>query len=255
LAFDLRVFEDYNTLFVILGIWREKNRLAQFNGDLQDRIIELPVEPWESEDFKRVAKKGGDLLKINFDAVITDIIDNSFDSIGVFQELLKHTCFFQNISATQKSLIKIEADSMKKAIKKKVEDYSGRHIRSFESFIEQKVKTAEEIPLYMHYYFVKMILTEDFKEIHNGLKRKYIQEKIQEMHHRSEDVRPSDLSYFLHNITVAQIKRSIMPPLFDYDRSTKILKIIDSTLYFFLRNIDKDEILNDITPPEGVEIS
>jgi Cdc6-like AAA superfamily ATPase len=46
LAMDLRTFEDYHIRFIILGIWRERNRLTQFNGDLTDRLIEIPVEPW-----------------------------------------------------------------------------------------------------------------------------------------------------------------------------------------------------------------
>lgn len=253
LAFDLRVFEDYNILFIILGIWREKNRLSQFNGDLQDRVFEIPVEPWEVDDFRSVVAKGSDLLKIDFSDIITDVIENAFDSIGVFQELLKHSCLAQGITETQDSITKISNKSFNSAVENKVDDYSGRHVRSFEAFIEQKVKAAEEVPLYMHYYFVKMILTEDFVTIQNGIKRKVIQEKIQSMHHRPQDVRPSDLSYFLHNITSSQIKRTIIPPLFDYDRSTKLLKIIDSTLYFFLRNSNKEEVLADLQIPEGVE--
>ncbi|HWB24821.1 MAG TPA: hypothetical protein VG738_05045 [Chitinophagaceae bacterium] len=57
LAIDLRIFEDYNILFIILGIWREKNRLSQFNGDLVDRVIEVPVEPWEKTDLKKLSQK------------------------------------------------------------------------------------------------------------------------------------------------------------------------------------------------------
>jgi hypothetical protein len=26
-------------------VWREKNRVVQFNGDLLDRLEEIPVEP------------------------------------------------------------------------------------------------------------------------------------------------------------------------------------------------------------------
>ena len=32
-AFDLRAFQELGVRFVILGVWREKNRMAQFNGD------------------------------------------------------------------------------------------------------------------------------------------------------------------------------------------------------------------------------
>jgi hypothetical protein len=62
MAFHLRVFEDYNILFIILGIWREKNRLSQFNGDLQDRLIEIPVEPWNKDHFEQVAAIGEKIL-------------------------------------------------------------------------------------------------------------------------------------------------------------------------------------------------
>lgn len=58
LAYDLRIFEDYNILFIVLGIWREKNRLGQFNGDLLDRVIEIPVEPWGKNDLKRIIEVG-----------------------------------------------------------------------------------------------------------------------------------------------------------------------------------------------------
>lgn len=58
LAYDLRVFQDHHLIFIILGIWREANRLVQFNGDLLDRVTEVPVEPWEPSDFERVIEKG-----------------------------------------------------------------------------------------------------------------------------------------------------------------------------------------------------
>src|SRR5262249_31872341 len=53
-AFDLRAFQELGLRFVILGVWREKNRMVQFNGDLLDRLIEVPVEPWTEPDFRGV---------------------------------------------------------------------------------------------------------------------------------------------------------------------------------------------------------
>lgn len=69
-AFDLRTFQDLKIRFIILGVWKEANRLSQFNGELQDRIIEIPVEPWIRDDFIKIAKKGSDLLKIHFSPVV-----------------------------------------------------------------------------------------------------------------------------------------------------------------------------------------
>ena len=252
MAFHLRIFEDYNILFIILGIWREKNRLAQFNGDLQDRLIEIPVEPWSKEHFRQVVTSGENLLKVSFELVLDDIIKNSFDSIGVFQELCKECCLVAKVESTQQDTMCIQFNHLSFAIERKVEDYSGRHIRGIETFIEQKLKKADEMPLYMGYYFIKYLFGLESEHIETGLKRIDIQTGIQNIHHRPDDVRSSDMSYFLHNLTSNQIKKDIIPPLFDYDRSTKKLKVIDSTLYFFLRNVDKVELFEEFDKPQGI---
>ncbi|NBD31885.1 MAG: hypothetical protein GVY17_02650 [Cyanobacteria bacterium] len=252
IAFHLRDFEDYNILFIILGIWREKNRLAQYNGDLQDRLIEVPVEPWSKDDFLKVINKGSEILNVSFEEVSTKIINNSFDSIGVFQELCKECCLSTNLEERSKKLVLIKEDQLNLAIQRKLDDYSGRHIRSLETFVEQQAKTSNEVPLYLGYYFVKILCGLNFEDIESGLKRKYLHSEIQKVHHRASDVRSSDISNFLNKIVRSQIKKNIKPPLFDYDSSTRTIKIIDSTLYFFLRNSDTEEIISELEVPEGV---
>lgn len=137
-------------------------------------------------------------------------------------------------------------------VQRKIDSYSGRHIRSIESFIEQKAKSSEKVPLYLAYYFISTLLNQSFENIVQGMKRKQIQDSIQQKHHRPEDVRPSDMSNFLHNIKENQIKKRITPPIFDYDISIRTLKIIDSTFYFFLRNYDCQELLEELDKPEGL---
>jgi hypothetical protein len=250
-AFDLRTFQDESIIFIILGIWRERNRLAQFNGDLQDRLLEVPVEPWGKLDFEKVLIKGSKLMNVDFSDVENELIDASFDSIGVFQELCKESCISAGVNETSNKTIRISIEHLNSAKVKKLYDYSGRHIRSFESFcISSKTKTAEgEIPLYIPYYFINILLTTDFEIIESGLERNYIQDHIKEIHHRPDDVRSSDMSFFLHNIIHYQVSRGIKPPLFDYDMSGRSLKIIDSTLYFFLRFCNRQQVLDDIKPP------
>ena len=253
LSVDLRIFEDYQIHFIVLGIWREKNRLIQFNGDLVDRIIEVPVEPWEIEDLKRIVDAGLPLLNVSFEKVINELIESCFDSVGVFQELCKESCYSAGITETSTSIIHIEQKNIKAAIENKLADYSSRHIRSLEAFVEQKGKSSDEIPLYIPYYFILVLFNEDFENVTTGLKRREIQEKIKDIHHRSDDVRASDMGYFLKNIVSSQIKKSISPPLFDYDISTSSVKIIDSTFYFFLKNCNKNEIKEDLPIPVGLE--
>lgn len=252
LAHHLRVFEDNNILFIILGIWREKNRLAQFNGDLQDRLIEIPVEPWLKEDFKKIISIGESLLNVDFSGVFEELVELSFDSVGVFQELCKEICLAAEVEGTAPQKIILEKKHLEKAKNKKKDDYSGRHIRSLETFIEQRSKGSHETPLYLPYYFIKFLFSQDFKNIVDGFKRQEIQTGIKAIHHRQEDVRPSDMSNFLHKIVASQINKGITPPLFDYDMSIRTLKIIDSTFYFFIRNADLKETFNSFDTPEGI---
>lgn len=252
LAIDLRIFEDYNILFIILGIWREKNRLAQFNGDLVDRLIEVPVEPWEKGDLKRIVIEGLPLLNVSLENVVEYIIDSCFDSVGVFQEICKESCYVAGVNETQDTLVEISRTNVDDAIRKKLEDYSSRHIRCLESFIEQKARSSQETPLYIPYYFVKVLFQETMENIIQGLKRKPLQEQIKNLHHRPDDVRPSDMGYFLRNLVSSQISKGISPPIFDYDNSTSSIKIIDSTFYFYIKNCDRDEVIDDLAIPDGL---
>lgn len=253
LAIDLRIFEDYNILFIVLGIWREKNRLAQYNGDLLDRVIEVPVEPWEREDLKKIVEQGLPLLNASFEKVIDYIIDSCFDSVGVFQEICKESCLAANVLNTQENLVDISISNVDTAIQKKLQDYSSRHTRCLEAFIEQKARSSQETPLYIPYYFIKVLFYESMENIVQGLKRKSIQEKIKEIHHRGDDVRASDMGYFLKSIVSSQISKGISPPIFDYDNSTNSIKIIDSTFYFFIKNCDREEVIEDLALPEGLD--
>ena len=252
LAIDLRIFEDYNILFIILGIWRERNRLAQFNGDLLDRMIEVPVEPWEKDDLMKIIMAGSAQLNVSFDGISDQFIDTCFDSVGVFQELCKEACNAAGISETVDKTVPITSDHLTQAIEKKYRDYSSRHIKCLETFVEQKSRSSDEVPLYIPYYFIKVLLDEQFEDVTKGLKRRSLQDKIKAMHHRPDDVRPSDMGYFLQTLVSTQIKKGISPPIFDFDSSTTSVKIIDSTFYFFLRNCDPTEIAEYIPAPPGL---
>ena len=253
LATDLRVFEDYNILFIIIGIWRERNRLSQYNGDLQDRVIEIPVEPWEKVDLLKIIEKGQKVLNVSFDSIQEDLLHACFDSVGVFQELCKEVCIASSVFQTSPQLIEFTNEHLKLAIKKKLSDYSGRHIRSLEALAEQRVKSSSETPLYIPYYFIQVIFKQPFENIVRGIKRRTLQEKIKELHHRKDDVRSSDMGYFLTNLVESQRKKNITPPIFDYDINTFSIKVIDPPFYFFLQNCNRDDILDEFPKPVGLQ--
>lgn len=253
-AYDLRAFQELGVRFVILGVWRERNRMAQFNGDLLDRTVEIPVEPWTEYDFNRVAKAGSEYLNIDFSQDLINLtIDASFSSIGVFQELMKHMCQGAGINGTQPSKIKIkDTDYLTSAIAIKTNDYGARHERALEAIAaghNSGGPKGNQTPLFLPYYLIAVIVNHGFDGISNGCRKQTLWEWIKEIHHRGQDVRSSDMTNLLGGIANLQSVKSISPPIFAYDAQQRILQIVDSTFYFFIKNANAADVIENIQNP------
>ncbi|WP_171499150.1 hypothetical protein, partial [Acinetobacter oleivorans] len=180
------------------------------------------------------------------------LIEDSFDSIGVVQEIAKLCCQLAGVNETVNKKVVLTKSHLDSALKRKADEYGVRHIRNFEAFVDINRKTSNQSgkpSLAFPYYFIKLLLSHKFDEIEKGLSRATLLEEIRKIHHRPEDVRSGDLGAFLHNISQHQISKKIQPPFVDYDRGGKILKVIDSSMYFFLKNCNREEILSDIPNP------
>ncbi|WP_251477445.1 hypothetical protein [Stenotrophomonas lactitubi] len=260
LSFDLRSFQEMGIIFVVLGVWRQKDKLRIYCPDLTDRVVDVAVEPWTEGEFRKVAAEGAKCLNIDFaPEVIQRCIENSFGSVGVFQELLKHTCMAAGVSE-RTFLAQNIADvaSAQMAVKEKADQYGATHQQALELISSGNVthsKEKEKTPLHLPYYLVCAILEMGYAGLEHGISRSDITDKMKQHHHRKDDVRASDMSNLLHNLSTLQHKKGINPPLIDYDIGKRQLYAIDSTFFFFLRNCDlglvKDELPSPIDASEG----
>ena len=253
-AFDLRAFQELGVRFVILGVWREKNRMAQFNGDLLDRTIEVPVEPWRDEDFRKVAAQGAEVLNIRVAReLLQRTIDASFSSIGVFQELLKHICITAGVRETKYTQFEVaDHELLNAAIRTKTSDYGARHERALEAIAaghNSGGAKGDQTPLFLPYYLVREILEHGFDGIANGARKQTLWDWIRAKHHRGQDVRSSDMTNLLGGIANLQSVKAISPPIFAYDFQQRMLQVVDSTFYFFIKNADANEVIESIQNP------
>jgi hypothetical protein len=76
-----------------------------------------------------------------------------------------------------------------------------------------------------------------------------IHERIRAIHHRGDDVRASDMTNLLSGLANLQAVKSISPPIIDYDSQNRLLQVVDSTFYFFIKNANTKEILESIPSP------
>ena len=201
-----------------------------------------------------MADKGQEALNIEISGdLVKKCIESSFSSIGVFQELLKEICIAADIGC--KELFKRRADESSlfdSAATRKAGEYASRHQRALESIAAGNLSSSAKdgvLPLFLPYYLVRVILDGGYDALANGLRRAAIQESIQRIHHRPEDVRASDMSNLLYNLAALQASKNISPPIIDYDKSTKLLQVVDSTFYFFLKNANLRSIAEEIPNP------
>jgi hypothetical protein len=255
LSFDLRTFQETGIVFVVLGVWRKKDRLRTFCPDLTDRVNDIPVEPWIEDDFRRVIEKGCQELNITISmSIVTKFLANSFGSIGVLQELLKACCNSAGINQTHKGDKHYLANDSfaDEALEEKCNEYRENHQQALELLASGNVthsKGKEKAPLHLPYYLVKVIAQNGYNGIIGGLSRADITNGIKAMHHRAEDVRPGDISNLLHNISHLQFKKKLNPPLIDYDQGKRLLFAIDSTFFYFLKNSNLGEFEEELPSP------
>jgi hypothetical protein len=128
LSFDLKTFHEMSIRFIILGVWRESNQLLVLNSDLQDRVAEIPVEPWTDSDFLEVIEAGEAKLNIIVpDSARRVFMENAYGNIGMVQEFLKLYCILNNVTETLMVQRELEGNTtVAAALSEKAEDQRGR---------------------------------------------------------------------------------------------------------------------------------
>lgn len=247
-SYDLRTFQEMGVRFIILGVWREKDRMSQYNGDLLDRVEEIAVEPWNKDDFHKIAQKGSEMLNIIISRpIIEECANASFGSVGVFQELLKEVCIEAGVLDDTGGLTSIDNKVfLEKAVKTKTRAYSGRHQRALES-LASGLSTSST--LHLPYYLVKILLENGFDYVSQGISKEALEEKIIKMHHKSDEVKTASITQMLNSLAEVQNKKDINPPILGYDNNTRLLQVVDSTFNFFMKNADLKNILQEIPNP------
>jgi hypothetical protein len=236
-SFDLRAFQELGVRFIILGVWRERNRMLQFNGDLLDRVQEIPVEPWREEDFFRIVQSGEELLNIKFEeSLVAECCRASFSSVGVFQDLLLGICINAEVREKQKSQLVINnREHLEKIICDKTISYGDRHKRSLEAIASGSENNTLNLP----YSIIVHLLLESCNGIEKGLSSVSIYEGIKRRRGpRGNHLRQRYVAKALQSLSELQAKKGIRPPILAYDENSRLLHVTDSTLYFYLKNAD-----------------
>ncbi len=247
-AFALKTFhENSKFCFVIIGVWREKNRLIGFNGDLTERVISVDADAWSPLELREVIASGEALMNISFNNQFKDeLIANSYSSVHLVQEACRRVCRNLGILSTQKEHLQVSHDlNAASVIKSIVDDQGGRYMGFLQNISEGFQETIKEMPKWVIFAILKSTL----EELNSGLRLVTISKLIKTKHPDGESLNPGNVTQILKTFASLQAKKNVRPIVADYDTQNRALYIVDRGFEIWLGNQDREALLNELGLP------
>ena len=232
--------------------------MIQYNGDLQDRVFELSVEPWEEVHLQQIMELGEKALNIDMKDVKDQIIIESFNNVGMLQEICKECCYDARVLETVPGEPKkITQANLEHAIRKIGQLYSSKFYRSLETFAYSRSRQSQEggKGLGIPYFFIYVMLSSfSVEQIKQRISIDELRNEIKKIHPNNTNMQfDRSLTIFLNRINAYQQNHGIVPSVFDFDSNSKRLSITDPNFYFFIKHYDHQEFLNGLKKPQGYE--
>jgi len=247
-SYALKAFHEKSKIcFIIVGVWREKNRLITYNGDLTDRVFSVDVDTWTGENLTEVISSGERLLNICFsDEFKKEVVKRSFESVHLVQEACRRCCRHYQVFTAQTELKQIGTrDDAIRFIKEVVDEQGGRYRGFLMNFADGFQQTDLEMPRWIIY----AILTATIEELENGMRLRELSRRIKSAHPEGEDLNNGNITQALNSATSLQSKKGVRPIVIDYDTANRNLHVVDKGFLIWLANQEVDELLEDLNLP------
>ena len=244
-AFALKSFHENSKIcFVIIGVWREENRLVYYNGDLTGRVISIDADGWSRSELADVIQKGESLLNITIDENFKrEILNHSFDAVYLVQEACLKACEGSKVYETQDDLTTVGSGlDAKEIVKGIVDSQAGRYAAFINNFAEGFQKTDLE----MYKWLIFSVISSTEEELEKGLRRGEISTKIKKSHPEGATLNEGNVTQALQNASSLQVQKNIRPIVIDYDQTTRVLHIVDRSFLIWLAHQDRTELLAEL---------
>ena len=232
LAGALREFLYHGIKFIIIGIWKDENRLSRMVPDVSRSLEPIDIGDWTPDELKRVAISGSQALNITLSETVLDFFSNNCGrNIGIFIELLFTYCRLSGIFETQTEPVLL--DTMDCAKKAATRTYSIL----LEPIIERIDTLAESRPgeKGLRYYVVRAILdiiaSSDQNQLTTGIPCQYIIKQIAA--YNEENFADYHIRRQLTNLHVRENPNrpeASLLPLFYYHSGKDCIYIVESSI-------------------------
>lgn len=249
-SFSLKAFHEQSPFtFIIVGVWKEENRLTRFNGDLTNRVIPIDADTWQLADLEQVVSVGEALLNIQFDSDFKSaLIKGSFNSVYIVQEACFRACESARIYETQAELFQLQPErGAEVTIKEVVKEQSGR----YRAFLNAFCAGFSPTKLEMYKWIIFVVLTATVEELESGLRLNQIVRGIRGKHPEGIGLQTANVTNALANTSSLQAQMDIRPIVLDYDENERRLDIVDKGFLVWMSVVEIDELLTELDLPTG----
>ncbi len=230
IAFGLKALYEEKAYVVIVGIWSEQNLITYYNGDLTGRIEEINLT-WNKAELAQVLSKGEGALNIEFAAGLKNqLIESTFDNVGLLQRLAEKICIDSKIFETSKEKQVIsDIELLKTARSQLVSDIRQRYNRITEVF-RDGMRSDAVLLLYARIY--NALLEAADIELISGISYDDLFNRIQK-DASNVTVRTSDLTSALDKVERLQARKGVTPLLVSYSKDLRKLFLNDREFMFY----------------------
>lgn len=239
-AVALKAFhEDSNYCFIVVGVWRDQNRLVQQNGDLTGRVVAIDADQWTEDELREVIEFGESLLNVTFsESFKGDLLEGCFQNVFVVQESCRLACERAGVFGTQSDPKLIDANAPE-LIKAAVDAHSARYM----GFILNFALGFQSSQLEIFKWLLWPVLTADVADLENGLKYGDLRSAI-DARHPNAPINAGNITQALQSVASLQVgKMAIKPIILDYDESNRRLSVVDRSFLIWLQHQDRGELL------------
>lgn len=252
-SFALKTFHEKSKIsFIVVGVWREENRLIGFNGDLTDRVLSVDVDTWDKDSLTEVIKAGGQLLNVDFHSTFIDgLLQRCFDSVHIVQEACRRACRSQGIMETQAQL-QIVGDGVDVGalVAHVVDEQAAR----YRGFLDRFSDGFQETDLEMPKWIIFSVLCSSVEQLEKGIRLRRISKLIKAAHPKGDDLNNGNITQILNSATSLQNKKGTRPLVIDYDPANTSLHVVDKGFLIWLSSQNIDELLEELELPPVVSL-
>lgn len=246
-AVALKAFhEDSDYCFIVVGVWRDQNRLVQQNGDLTGRVDAIDADRWTRHELLEVISEGEKQLNITFDPSFEDnLLDGCYNNVFVVQESCRLACERNDVFGTQDSHREVHANAVA-LIREAVDAHSAR----YNGFIMNFALGFQSSQLTMYRWLLWAVLRADVATLERGLNLRDVKTAI-DAGHPDAPINQGNITQALTSTASLQIgKLNIKPIILDYDATNRRLNVVDRSFLIWLQHQDRNELLALAELPE-----